>query len=547
MLDDAPSPVADHTVEQRVRAIEASALHDNVGALLDQAAAEAADQLAWNFFESGERETYASLRDRTTALARGLVERGIRKGTHVAVMLPNIAAFPLSWLALARLGAVMVPVNIDYRERELAYILKDSETDWIVIHQSLLPILEGCRAAGGMTPPHSRTIVVGDPAAGTISFDDIAQPADAPFLPPEPVGQDDLLNIQYTSGTTGFPKGCKLSQRYWLVAGKVNAMRDGLKFGRILASTPFTYMDPQWLLMMSIYQRATLFVARRQSTSRFTAWLADHAINFCLLPWILLKQTPTERDRQHRILRANVYGVPPHLHEQIELRFGLIAREAFGMTEIGPAMFMPIEAADMVGSGSCGRPVPYRRCRIADESGRTLPAGETGELLVSGPGIMSGYYNNPEATAAAFHGEWFRTGDLFRMDERGYFYIVGRLKDMVRRNGENVAAREVEMVLNGIETVKESAVVGVPDEARGEEVKACIVLRDGLSPTPEVIEQLVEHCKRELASFKVPRYFSFRESFPRTSSQKIAKHVLRSELGDPRSGSYDRVTNRWHS
>ena len=217
------------------------------------------------------------------------------------------------------------------------------------------------------------------------------------------------------------------------------------------------------------------------------------------------------------------------------------------MTEIGPAMFMPIEAADMVGSGSCGRPVPYRRCRIADESGRTLPAGETGELLVSGPGIMSGYYNNPEATAAAFHGEWFRTGDLFRMDERGYFYIVGRLKDMVRRNGENVAAREVEMVLNGIETVKESAVVGVPDEARGEEVKACIVLRDGLSPTPEVIEQLVEHCKRELASFKVPRYFSFRESFPRTSSQKIAKHVLRSELGDPRSGSYDRVTNRWHS
>ena len=108
MLDDAPSPVADHTVEQRVRAIEASALHDNVGALLDQAAAEAADQLAWNFFESGERETYASLRDRTTALARGLVERGIRKGTHVAVMLPNIAAFPLSWLALARLGAVAI-------------------------------------------------------------------------------------------------------------------------------------------------------------------------------------------------------------------------------------------------------------------------------------------------------------------------------------------------------------------------------------------------------------------------------------------------------
>jgi crotonobetaine/carnitine-CoA ligase len=360
------------------------------------------------------------------------------------------------------------------------------------------------------------------------------------------VGQDDLLNIQYTSGTTGFPKGCKLSQRYWLIAGRVNAMRDGLKFERILASTPFSYMDPQWLLMMAIYQRATLFVARRQSTSRFVGWLADHAINFCLFPWILLKQPPSDQERQHKILRANVYGVPPHLHGHLQSRFGLVAREAFGMTEIGPAMFMPIEAKDMVGSGSCGRPVPYRRCRIADEAGRTLPPGEIGELLVTGPGIMSGYYNNPEATAAAFHGEWFRTGDLFRMDERGYFYIVGRLKDMVRRNGENIAAREVEMVLNSLATVKESAVLGVPDEARGEEVKACLVLRNDVTPTEEVLDQLIEHCKRELAPFKVPRYFAFRDSFPRTASQKIAKHILRAEAKDPRSGSYDRVENRWH-
>jgi crotonobetaine/carnitine-CoA ligase len=537
----------DDIVDRRVREIEDGALHRNIGELLDQAADDAGARLAWNFFESGETETYASLRDRTRGLARSLAERGLRKGTHVAVMVPNIAAFPLSWLALARLGAVMVPISIDYRERELAFILENSETDWIVIHDVLLPLLENCRMAGHAVPPGNRTIVVGARVPGTIAWDDIASRSAEPFVPSCLVGQDDLLNIQYTSGTTGFPKGCKLSQRYWLIAGRVNAMRDGLKFERLLASTPFSYIDPQWLLMMAIYQRATLFVARRQSTSRFVGWLADHAINFCLFPWILLKQPQSERERQHKILRANVYGVPPHLHEHIEARFGLIAREAFGMTEIGPAMFMPIEAEDMVGSGSCGRPVPYRRCRIADESGRTLPAGKIGELLVHGPGIMSGYYNNPEATAAAFHGEWFRTGDLFRMDEQGYFYIVGRLKDMVRRNGENIAAREVEMVLNSLAMVKESAVLGVPDEARGEEVKACLVLREGVAPTQELLDQLLEHCKRELAPFKVPRYFSFRDSFPRTTSQKIAKHVLRAEATDPRSGSYDRIENRWHS
>ncbi|HVZ00775.1 MAG TPA: AMP-binding protein [Dongiaceae bacterium] len=546
MRDHAGTDTAEDIVDRRVRAIETGALPGNVGALLEEAASDSGDRLAWNFFESGETETYASLRDRTAGLAQGFAGLGIAKGTHVAVMLPNIAAFPLSWLALARLGAVMVPVNIDYRERELAFILENSETGWIVIHDSLFPILENCRSAGHAMPPNDRTIVVGNGIPGTIPWDRIARARAEGFEPAEPVTQDDLLNIQYTSGTTGFPKGCKLSQKYWLIAGKVNAMRDGLKFDRILASTPFTYMDPQWLLLMSIYQRATLIVARRQSTSRFIGWLADHEINFCLLPWILLKQAPSDRERQHKILRANVYGVPPHLHGEIQSRFGLVAREAFGMTEIGPAMFMPIEAQDMVGSGSCGRPVPYRRCRIADETGRTLPPGEIGELLVSGPGIMSGYYNNPEATAAAFRGEWFRTGDLFRMDERGYFYIVGRLKDMVRRNGENVAAREVEMVLNGMATVKESAVIGVPDEARGEEVKACIVLQDGLAPTPELIDQLVAHCKRELAPFKVPRYFSFRESFPRTTSQKIAKHALRAEAKDLRSGSYDRVENRWH-
>jgi crotonobetaine/carnitine-CoA ligase len=539
------SPLRD--AAERVRAIEASPLPANLGALLDEAAAEAGDRIVWDFFEEGQQETYESLRRRVNGIAAKLLELGIRKGTHLAVMLPNTPAFPLLWLALARIGAVMVPVNIAYRERELAYVLNDSEAEYLVVDSTLCPVIAGCRASGEVGLPITRQIVVGEASEpGAVAWRELDSVPRDSFAPPEPVGADDLFNIQYTSGTTGFPKGCMLTQRYWLIAGKVNAFRDGKRYGRILAPMPFFYMDPQWLLSMCLYGRGTLFVARRQSTTRFMDWVREFRIEFCLLPWIILKQPPSARDGQNTVARANVYGLPPEIHAEVERRFKLKAREAYGMTEIGPAAFMPIEAAAMVGSGSCGLPAPFRECRVADEEGRALPAGEPGELLVRGPGIMKGYYRKPEATAAASHGEWFRTGDLFRQDEQGFLYIVGRLKDMVRRSGENIAARELESVLNALPEVRESAIIPVPDEIRGEEVKACIVLREGCVPSPELLEGLIRHCQRQLAPFKVPRYFSFHDSFPLTASAKIAKKALKPEGSDPRRGSFDRIENRWH-
>jgi crotonobetaine/carnitine-CoA ligase len=337
---------------ERVRAIEASALPENLGALLDAAAREAGDRIVWDFFEEGQQETYESLRRRVNGIAAKLLELGLRKGTHLAVMLPNIPAFPLLWLALARIGAVMVPVNIAYRARELTYVLNDSEAEYLVVDSALSPVIAACRASGEVSLPVARQIVVGGEAEpGAVAWRELdCDPRDS-FEAPEPVGADDLLNIQYTSGTTGFPKGCMLTQRYWLIAGKVNAFRDGSRYGRILAPMPFFYMDPQWLLSMCLYGRGTLFVGRRQSTTRFMDWVRDFRIEFCLLPWIILKQPPSERDGQNAVERANVYGLPPEIHAEIERRFNLRAREAYGMTEIGPAAFMPIEAAAMVGSG----------------------------------------------------------------------------------------------------------------------------------------------------------------------------------------------------
>jgi len=530
---------------ERRRRIEVEPLPANIGALIDEAAAAAGDRLLWNFFETGQSITYAQMRRVVNGLASRFVGLGIVKGTHVAVMLPNVPEMPLAWLALGRIGAVMVPVNVNYRERELAHVVNDADVSFIIAHGDCIEIVESCRRDGLIRVPPGHTVVVDGEAAGAIAWSELASQPRETFDAPAPVGHGDLLNIQYTSGTTGFPKGCMLTQRYWISSGKVNAFRDGRRYERILASTPFFYMDPQWLLLMTLYQRGTLFVAARQSTSRFMEWVRTHRINFCLLPWVLHSQPAHADDARNEIVRANVYGVPRDLHADLEQRYDLNAREAFGMTEVGPAMFMPIERSDMVGSGSCGIPCPFRECKVVDEQGRTLPAGEVGELLIRGPGIMLGYYNNPQATASVFSDGWFRTGDLFRVDENGFHSIVGRKKDMIRRSAENIAAREVESVLNAMPVVAEAAVIGVPDPLRGEEVKAYIKLREETVASAETLATIIEAAKRQLAPFKVPRFYAFRDEFPRTVSLKIAKQLLAREADDLRAGSFDRVENRW--
>lgn len=531
-------------VAQRRREIESEPLPANLHALLADAAAHVPDAMLWNFFEQGKTITYAGCLEAVERLAAGLQDIGVEKGTHVAVMMPNVPAMPITWLALATLGAVMVPVNISYTPRELTYVLSNSDATFVVAHDSLAGLIETVLADGSTGIAQARVVIDGE-AGRFLPWQTLAETPRRP-LDPQKVRADGLMNIQYTSGTTGFPKGCMLTQEYWLVSGKANAFRDGRVYRNILAPTPFYYMDPQWLLLMTIYQRGTLYVANRQSASRFMQWVRDYQINFCLLPYLVYKQPEHPDDGRNALVRANVYGVPRDLHGRIEQRFDVVAREAFGMTEVGPAMFMPIEATDMVGSGSCGLPSPFRECKVVDETGRDVAPGEVGELCIRGRGIMLGYYNNSEATRAAFHGDWFRSGDAFRRDERGYFYIQGRYKDMIRRSAENIAAREVEAVINGLAQVRESAAVPVPDAVRGEEVKAYLVLAEGVSPDDAALHAIIAGCQKSLAKFKVPRYYVFIDALPKTASMKIAKGALRERGAQVRERVYDRQSQSWH-
>ncbi|VVE55060.1 class I adenylate-forming enzyme family protein [Pandoraea sputorum] len=538
------APVA--PVDSRRAQIEGEALPPNLHTLLEDAAQACGDRVLCNFFERGERVTYRDFLAQVERIASGLQANGVRKGTHVAVIMPNLPAMPLTWFALATLGAVMVPVNIHYTPRELTYVLSDSDAEFIVAHESVLARIELCLQDGSVLIDRTKIFVKDGRSARYRDWDELAC-APAQTLATGDVAHADLLNIQYTSGTTGLPKGCLLTQEYWLVSGKANAFRDGRSYSNLLAPTPFYYMDPQWLLLMTLYQRGTLFVANKQSASRFMSWVRQYDINFCLLPYLVYKQDAHPDDGVNKLVRANVYGVPRELHEKIETRFDLVAREAFGMTEVGPAMFMPIEATEMVGSGSCGVPSPFRECKVLDDDGNLVKPGEVGELCVRGRGIMLGYYGNDAATQAAFAGDWFRTGDAFWQDEKGYFYIQGRYKDMIRRSAENIAAREVEAVLNGIGEVSESAVLPVPDPIRGEEVKAFIVLASGVEPTLETIGNIVAGCAQNLAPFKVPRYYAFVDALPKTASLKIAKAALRARASKDTGMTYDRVEGRWIS
>lgn len=537
-LQDLP-PVA-----ERFRRIEAEPLPANLGALLDQLAGEVPDREAWCFFETGERITYGELRLAVNRLANGLLAIGIGHGSHVGIMLPNLPALPLTWLALARIGAVMVPVNVRYTAHELEYVLTDSEAAFLVFHQEFRPTVRELAAA--RPDLGTSLIAVGGPVEGAHAWESLATGQSDAWAGQREPDADDLLNIQYTSGTTGFPKGCMLTQRYWLTVGRVHAHCDAQTYERILISLPFFYMTGLWQLMMAFNQRAAVHVAQRQSGSRFMDWVREQEIDFCIYPTLAYKQPPSAEDGGHRVKRANIYGFPAGDHAGLEARFDFHAREGFGMTEIGCGTIVPLEAVDMVGTGTVGIPAPFRECRVADEAGRTVPVGQVGELLVRGPGILKGYYRKPEATRDAFWGDWFRTGDLFRQDERGYLYILGRTKDMVRRSGENIAAREVESILLEIPEIAETAVVPVPDDTRGEEVKAYVVLQPGLTAADVPPERIVAHCQGKLAVFKVPRYLEYRTTpLPRTESGKISKPPLLREKADQRTGSWDRLDGRW--
>jgi crotonobetaine/carnitine-CoA ligase len=500
---------------------------DTLADALRSAAHRWPDRIAWTF-DPGDRFTFADVARLTSGYAAALRDHGVQPGDRVAVLLANEPEFPLTWLALSLVGAAMVPLNIRYQTADAEHVLRACNASAIVASARFWPLLE--RLPDDL-PALRRAIPVADLAGRTAPPD---------LTSPDPVG---TANIQFTSGTTGRPKGCVLSHKYWtqLAAGLVTEFPFLTHNDVMLTAQPFNYIDPQWNVAAGLVSGAEVVVLDGFHPSSFWSKVRQHNVTYfyCLgaMPALLLRMPADPADREHRVRAVQCSAIPPALHRELEQRWGVPWYEAFGMTETGADLRVTeADHDELVGTGCLGGPVSYRRVQIVDAADRPAAAGEQGEITLAGPGMMDGYLDDPEATARAMHDGWFHTGDLGRMDSSGRVYHTGRIKDMIRRSGENVAAREVEEVLLTHPDIRLVAVTAVPDEIRGEEVKAYYVA--GSDPGPPA---LAEFCRERLAAFKVPRYWQPARDLPQTDSQRVAKARLGSVLGPV----FDAVSGQW--
>jgi crotonobetaine/carnitine-CoA ligase len=528
------------SIAERHAVAERTPLAPHLGALLDDAVARHGEAPLWVSVADGERLTYRQFGSAVARCVAALHGIGVRRGTHVGVMLPSIPALAITWMALAKLGAVMVPINTRYTARELDHVLAEGDVALLVIHAAHLPLLHGD------TPlPMDRIVTLGGTAPGTAGewqalCDDAGSPPALPAVDP-----DQLMTLQFTSGSTGAPKGCMLTQRYWVTIGLAR-VQQGPALQCILIDMPFHYMGGQWRFLMALYMGATAYVAPAPSLTHMMDRLLAHDIEFCSVTPAMAKQPLDDRRGRLRLAWAGTMAMPAELQAPLEERLnGAPVREMYGTTETGAALAMPVAVDWMRGSGAAGLPVPFRRVRIVDADGSEVAQGGTGELLISGPAMMLGYYRREALNAEIFLDGWFRTGDLFRREADGFFTMLGRIKDVIRRSGENISATELETVLAGMPEVVEAAAIPVPDAMRGEEVKICLVLQPGLDAGTLPPDKVLAFCAERLAKFKLPRYVAYLPALPKTPSGKIAKQALRPPGADLRLGAYDIADGLW--
>lgn len=497
--------------------LEASDFPASLPAFCAAQAEEYGDAIAIDYFQDGVQLSYSALHQLSNRIAANLLKRGYRKGAHIAVMLPNGAASVLIWFAIMKIGAVIVPVNTAYRGKELDYILNQSDAQAIILGDQYLDAYDEMKSCSDLL---KKPIVIEDGNLGALEEGG----ALAEFDPGYPVVATDLANLQYTSGTTGFPKGCMLTQDYWIVLShSIAQVHNHYGNTRLFFWAPFFYMDGQWSFLSAMAVGGTAIIASKMSLSKFLGWMHEHEAHYCVLPEPILKAVPpSSEDADIPLKFVHAFGWRPSARTEAEARFNLVARDSFGMTEVGPAIICPEGSGEKLERNTCGVAAPFRETRVVDENGMKCAADEAGELQIRGRSIMLGYYKRPDANSESFDGHWFRSGDLFVKDRDGYHRIVGRLKEMIKRAGENISASEVESAMREAPEIAEAAAIAVPDDMRREEVMVLVKLAEGVSREKMPPEAIKVHSEG-LAVFKRPRYVAYVTDFPRTATNKIAK------------------------
>ena len=540
------------------------------GALLDRRAEEIPDQEALVYSCYPElggaldiRWTYHEYRERVNATARGLMALGLKKGEHIAVWAINLPEWPLLELAASKAGLVLVTINPVLRAKEVEYILNNGDVaalffmakirdhDCLATIRSLVTQGESNGAVSSDVLPRLRYVsLVGAPPAALLEQDgwrptlfremvaaseqlsmEALQERQASVQPTDPA------QILYTSGTTGFPKGAIQTQRAILNNGRIFALRWGIQQAeRICTAMPFFHAGGCVLgIMAALGVGATLHpLIAFDPLKTLQVLSSEHCSRLGGVPTMLIAimQHPDVAQYDLSSLQSVVSGgspVPVYLMEQVKERMGADATIVFGQTEASAAITLTKQDDSFeLKSATVGVPMPHGEVKIIDPAtGAVVPCGERGELCCRGYLVMAGYYNMPEKTAEAIDSDgWLHSGDLATMNAQGYVNIVGRLKDMVIRGGENIFPTEIEEFLIRHPKIADVQVLGVPDTFFGEELLAIVIPRAGADLSES---ELREYCKGQISHQKIPRYFQFVEAYPLTASGKVQKFVLRQQ------------------
>ena len=506
----------------------------NLAVTLSETAQSSPDRPAALF--TGDQLTYRQLDQASDRLAGSLAAIGIAPGDRVALQLPNIPQFLISYFGILKAGGIVVPLNVMLKAPEVAFYLGDSGARVLITWEGILAeAAKGAEAAGlhqiyavghagdsGVAIPFERLLDAAVPNFEMVT----RQPADTAV-------------IVYTSGTTGRPKGAELTHMQLYMNADIPGRLFDVQSDDIVTTVLplFHVFGLSSILDICVRFGCTMsLIPRFTPAAVLTAIQRDRATIFEGVPTMFtdLLSYPDLDDYDLSSLRIAISGgasIPAPVLDAFEERFGLLILEGYGLTETASTTTFNISAAERR-AYSVGKPIWGTQTQVWGHDGRPLPLGpeHVGEVVTRGMHVMKGYWHNPEATASAFTGDWLHTGDLGYFDEDGFLFIVSRKKELIIRGGFNVYPSEIENVLHAHPAVAEAAVVGIPDERLGEEVMAVVIVR----PSMDLLEhELVGYCRERLAAYKCPRIFQFRSELPKNTLGKVLKDELARSYGAP--------------